>query len=87
MSAHPPRVASCTRRPAMPAAATTSTVLSWLTTVDHKRIGILYGVTAFAFFLLGGIEALVIRLQLAVPNNTVVSAQPSTRCSRCTAPR
>jgi len=54
---------------------TPATVLSWLTTVDHKRIGILYGVTGFAFFLLGGLEALLIRLQLAVPNNTVVSAQ------------
>src|SRR5947209_20629098 len=50
-------------------------VWSWVTTVDHKRIGILYGVTGFAFFLLGGLEALLIRLQLAVPNNTVVSAQ------------
>jgi cytochrome c oxidase subunit 1 len=38
---------------------------SWLTTVDHKRIGILYGATAFFFFLLGGLEALVIRIQLA----------------------
>jgi cytochrome c oxidase subunit 1 len=47
---------------------------SWVTTVDHKRIGILYGVTAFAFFLLGGIEALLIRLQLAQPNGTVLSA-------------
>jgi cytochrome c oxidase subunit I len=50
-------------------------VLSWITTVDHKRIGILYGVTAFAFFLLGGIEALIIRLQLAGPNANVVSAE------------
>ena len=41
---------------------TPATVLSWLTTVDHKRIGILYGVTGFAFFLLGGLEALLIRL-------------------------
>ena len=49
--------------------------LSWITTVDHKRIGILYGVTAFAFFLIGGIEALIIRLQLARPNATVVSAE------------
>jgi cytochrome c oxidase subunit 1 len=48
--------------------------LSWLTTVDHKRIGILYGCTAFAFFLLGGIEALMIRMQLATPNGTFVSA-------------
>jgi cytochrome c oxidase subunit I len=48
---------------------------SWVTTVDHKRIGILYGVTAFAFFLVGGIEALLIRLQLAKPNGAVVSAE------------
>ena len=34
---------------------------SWFTTVDHKKIGILYGVTAFVFFLIGGIEALLIR--------------------------
>jgi cytochrome c oxidase subunit I len=46
----------------------------WITTVDHKRIGILYGVTAFAFFLVGGLEALLIRMQLAKPNGTVVSA-------------
>src|SRR2546428_2755690 len=50
-------------------------VWSWLTTVDHKRVGILYGVTAGAFFLIGGIEALLIRLQLARPLNTVVGAE------------
>jgi cytochrome c oxidase subunit 1 len=50
--------------------------LSWVATVDHKRIGILYGVTAFMFFLMGGIEATIVRLQLAVPNNTLV--QPHT---------
>jgi cytochrome c oxidase subunit I len=49
--------------------------MSWLRTVDHKRIGILYGVSAFVFFLVGGIEALLIRLQLALPGNTVVQAQ------------
>jgi cytochrome c oxidase subunit 1 len=46
---------------------------SWVTTVDHKRIGILYGVTAFVFLLIGGIEALIMRLQLAVPSNTLVA--------------
>jgi len=49
-------------------------VWSWITTVDHKRIGILYGVTAFIFFLAGGIEALLLRLQLAKPNGTVLGA-------------
>jgi cytochrome c oxidase subunit 1 len=53
--------------------ASASGLWSWITTVDHKRIGILYGVTAFLFFLLAGIEAGVIRMQLAVPDNTLVS--------------
>ena len=48
---------------------------SWITTVDHKRIGILYACSAFVFFLVGGIEALIIRLQLARPHGTVVSAE------------
>ena len=46
---------------------------SWITTVDHKRIGMLYGVTAFIFFLVGGIEATMIRIQLMKPDNTFVS--------------
>src|SRR5258705_11236367 len=48
-------------------------VASWLTTVDHKRIGILYGSSAFIFFLIAGVEALIMRLQLARPDNTLVS--------------
>ena len=47
---------------------------SWLTTVDHKRIGILYGVTAFVLMLVGGTEALLMRTQLIVPNNTFLHA-------------
>jgi cytochrome c oxidase subunit I len=47
---------------------------SWLTTVDHKKIGIMYGATAMFFFLVGGLEALVIRAQLARPNGNIVSA-------------
>jgi cytochrome c oxidase subunit I len=43
--------------------------LAWLSTVDHKRIGVLYMLTALVFFIIGGVEALFIRLQLAVPNN------------------
>jgi cytochrome c oxidase subunit 1 len=45
----------------------------WITTVDHKRIGALYGVTAFIFFVIGGLEALVIRIQLMRPENHFVS--------------
>jgi cytochrome c oxidase subunit 1 len=47
----------------------------WLTTTDHKRIGMLYFYTALTFFLIGGIEALVIRAQLAQPNGHLVSAE------------
>jgi len=52
----------------------TTGVLGWVTTVDHKRIGIFYGITGFTFFLIGGIEALLIRLQLAQPNGKILSA-------------
>ena len=47
-------------------------IWSWLTTVDHKRIGVMYGLTAFAFFLMGGVEALLLRMQLSSPNSTVL---------------
>ncbi len=46
---------------------------SWITTVDHKRIGALYGVTAFVFFMLGGLEAMLIRIQLMKPENHFVT--------------
>jgi cytochrome c oxidase subunit 1 len=46
----------------------------WATTVDHKKIGIMYAVTAFVFFVIGGIEALAIRAQLAQPNGEVLDA-------------
>ena len=49
-------------------------LLSWVTTVDHKRLGILYGIASLIFFVIGGIEALLIRLQLAAPNGTVLKA-------------
>ena len=47
-------------------------VTSWITTTDHKRIGILYIATSLAFFLAGGVLALVIRTQLAQANSDVV---------------
>jgi cytochrome c oxidase subunit I len=48
-------------------------VYGWFATVDHKRIGIRYLCTAFFFLLLGGCEALMIRLQLAQPNLRLLS--------------
>jgi cytochrome c oxidase subunit 1 len=50
-----------------------SGLLAFLTSTDHKRIGISYMVTAFAFFLIGGALAEVIRVQLFSPQNHVVS--------------
>ncbi|RPI97758.1 MAG: cytochrome c oxidase subunit I [Chloroflexi bacterium] len=47
--------------------------MPWITTVDHKRIGILYLGTSFTFFLLAGLFALVMRVQLAWPNLNVIS--------------
>tara|TARA_Y100000588_G_scaffold241573_2_gene255506 strand:+ start:931 stop:2790 length:1860 start_codon:yes stop_codon:yes gene_type:complete len=47
---------------------------NWLTTIDHKKIGILYGVTAFIMFITGGIEATLMRIQLAGPEQDIVSA-------------
>jgi cytochrome c oxidase subunit 1 len=49
-----------------------SGLLGWLERVDHKTIAIRYIVTAMAFFVLAGIEAAVMRLQLAWPENTII---------------
>jgi cytochrome c oxidase subunit I len=50
-------------------------LMSWLTTTDHKRIGILYMVATFVFFVLGGVEALMMRLQLGVANNNLIAPE------------
>lgn len=47
-------------------------IFSWLSTVDHKRIGIMYCTSAFVFLFLGGVEALIIRTQLWAPHLSVV---------------
>ena len=52
-----------------------SGVWSWLTTVDHKKIGTMYGVIAFFWFLVGGIEALLIRIQLAGPEGKFLTPE------------
>jgi cytochrome c oxidase subunit I len=46
--------------------------LSWLTTTDHKKIGIMYLCSTFLFFMLGGVEALLMRLQLSGSDNTIL---------------
>jgi cytochrome c oxidase subunit I len=47
----------------------------WLFTVDHKKIGIMYGAAALCFFIIGGCEALLIRSQLWSPRGTLLSAE------------
>src|SRR5579884_4199398 len=54
---------------------TTRKWIDWVTTTDHKKIGIMYLVLTFIFFILGGVEAMLMRSQLAVPNNTLLSGE------------
>jgi len=50
-------------------------IWSWIGTVDHKRIGTLYGITAFIWFIVGGLEALAIRAQLASAENDLIGPE------------
>ncbi|MGC1110041.1 MAG: cytochrome c oxidase subunit I [Methylovirgula sp.] len=54
---------------------TTPGIAGWFASVDHKEIGIRYMITAFAFLVLGGIEALIMRLQLAGPNEHLLTPE------------
>jgi cytochrome c oxidase subunit I len=64
-------VAQRVERPPSPAGG----VISWLTTTDHKRLGILYMATAFGFFLLGGALALLMRAELTAPGIQLTDSQ------------
>ncbi|HEY8692316.1 MAG TPA: cbb3-type cytochrome c oxidase subunit I, partial [Chloroflexota bacterium] len=50
-------------------------LLDWVMTVDHKRIGVMYIATSIFFFIVGGIESLFIRAQLATPENQLLSPE------------
>ena len=50
----------------------------WLATIDHKRIGRRYILTALVFFAMGGVLALIMRTQLAVPENDLVGPDSGT---------
>ena len=58
---------------APPATTVPAGLAGWLSTVDHKRIGIIYMIAAFVFFIIGGIEALLMRVQLGTPENTFLT--------------
>jgi cytochrome c oxidase subunit I len=49
--------------------------VDWVMTTDHKRIGIMYLVLTFVFFMMGGVEALLMRLQLSQPGNTLLTGE------------
>ena len=51
------------------------TLHEWVTTVDHKRLGVLYILYALLFLVIAGVEALIIRIQLMFPHNHFVSPQ------------
>ena len=50
-------------------------IWSWIGTVDHKRIGTLYGITAFIWFIVGGLEAMMIRAQLTSAESTLIGPE------------
>jgi len=52
-----------------------SSLLDWFSSVDHKKIGILYICTALVFLLIGGAEAMALRIQLIRPNNTFLGPE------------
>ncbi|MEM9134867.1 MAG: cytochrome c oxidase subunit I [Actinomycetota bacterium] len=54
-------------------------LVNWMTTVDHKKIGIMYGAASMFFLLIGGLAAILIRIQLATPNSTFLSADAYNR--------
>jgi cytochrome c oxidase subunit I+III len=54
---------------------TPKTLYGWFTTVDHKELGIRYIVTALLFLIVGGLEALIMRLQLAQPNMSIITTE------------
>ena len=66
-------MAARAERPPVSVIVSRGPISSWLTTVDHKRIGILYIVTSLTFFGLGGLLALLMRAQLATPNETFIT--------------
>src|SRR5882762_4132949 len=64
-----------TLRVEMPSRPLAAKLHEWVTTVDHKRLGILYILYALVFLVIGGIEATIIRIQLMRPHNDFISPQ------------
>ena len=58
-----------------PRPTATTGIWSWIGTVDHKRIGTLYGITSFIWFIVGGLEALAIRAQLSTAESELIGPE------------
>jgi cytochrome c oxidase subunit 1 len=65
----------------------TDVVHEWVTTVDHKKIGILYIAYALFYLVIACVEALIMRIQLMHGHNDFGRHRSSTGCSPCMAPR
>jgi heme/copper-type cytochrome/quinol oxidase subunit 1 len=61
--------------------------LSWVASVDHKKIGLMYLFSSLIFFLIAGVLALVMRIQLAVPENHLLSPAMYNQIFTCMARR
>src|SRR3981189_3830748 len=64
-----------TLRVEMPSRPLAAKLHEWVVTVDHKKLGILYILYALVFLVIGGIEAMIMRIQLVVPHNHFVSPE------------
>ncbi|HEX2911823.1 MAG TPA: cytochrome c oxidase subunit I [Chloroflexia bacterium] len=63
------------RKKSLPDFASKDGLLSWVAAIDHKLIGIMYIVTALVFFIIGGVEALIMRVQLGAPENSLLTPE------------
>jgi hypothetical protein len=84
---HPGRPMTTTELPRPHASETTGGgPVDWITTVDHKKIGLLYVVSSLLFFLVGGVLAMLLRAELFAPASRCWARWPTTPPSPCTAP-
>ena len=68
-----PGISVAPERTYAPRRSAGAVIWDWMTTVDHKKIGIMYIALGVIYFIVGGIEALLIRAQLATPNGKVLT--------------
>ena len=80
--AQPPRITQ--KAVALPPTSKGRLLVKWMTSTDHKTIGYLYLITSFAWFLIGGLLALFLRIELTRPGLQFWSLEQYNKSSRCT---